>query len=249
MGRQTTLGRIRSMGSRVVGLALVAGLATVLGCAEPVQTRAYPRLQEGIDPIQRVAIAPFEAVGGLARLERDATREDGLDIPALPRAQGYTAADATTLVARYFAEALEQRGVDVVTHEDVARTLANQPTQPDRIVARQIAQLAHAEFGVDAVLLGKVSRFRDRKSGVGASGEPSSVWFEISLYSAPGAEKLWAGAFNQTQKPFTENVLETGNYPGGGMRWLTVEELSRWGAEQTAYKVPLGQKLRPSEVR
>jgi len=227
----------------------VAGIAALLGCAEPVQTRAYPRLQEGIAPIQKVAIAPFEAVGGLARLEREATREDGLDIPAPPRVQGYTAADATTLVARYFAEALNQRGVEVVTHEDVARTLANQSSVPDRIVARQIAQLAHAEFGVDAVLLGKVSRFRDRKSGVGASGGPSSVWFEISLYSAPGAEKLWAGSFNQTQKPFTENVLQTGNYPGGGMRWLTVEELARWGAEQTAYKVPLGQKLRPSEVR
>jgi hypothetical protein len=238
------------MGSRrLVALALVAGLAGLLGCAEPVQTRAYPRLAEGIDPIQRVAIAPFEAVGALARAERDASREDGLDIPALPREQGHTAADATTLVARYFSEALEQRGLEVVTPEDVARTLANQASPPDRIVARQVAQLAHAEFGVDAVLLGKVSRFRDRTAGTGGSTSPSSVWFEISLYSAPGAEKLWAGAFNQTQKPFTENVLQTSRYPGGGTRWMSVEELARWGAEETALQVPLGHSLRPSELR
>jgi len=237
------------MGPRLIALALVAGLVALLGCAEPVQTRAYPRLSEGIDPIHKVAVAPFEASGGLERIEREATREDGLDIPAPPRAKGYSAAEATTLVSRYFAEALMQRGLEVVTHEDIARMLANLSSVPDRIVPRQIAQLAHSEFGVDAVLLGKVSRFRNRTGGVGSADDPSSVWFEISLYSAPGAEKLWAGAFKQTQKPFTENVLQTSRYPGGGMRWLSAEELARWGAEETALKVPLGQTLRPSELR
>ena len=243
------------MGSRLAALALLAGLsglagpAALLGCAEPVQTRAYPRLSEGIDPIHKVAVAPFEASGSLARLEREATREDDLDIPAPPREKGAGAGEATTLIARYFAEALAGRGLEVVTAEDVARMLANQASMPDRIVARQIAQLAHAEFGVDAVLLGKVSRFRDRVGGIGRETDPSSVWFEISLYSAPGAEKLWAGAFNQTQKPFTENVLQTSRYPGGGTRWLSAEELARWGAQETALQVPLGQTLKPAELR
>jgi hypothetical protein len=237
------------MGSqRVAALLTLVGLVA-LGCAEPVQTRAYPRLAEGIDPIHKIAVAPFEAVGGLERQERAATREDDLDIPAAPRAPGHGAEEATTLVSRYFAEAMEQRGLEVVTHEDVVRMLENQPTPVDRIVARQIAQLAHSEFGVDAVVLGKVSRFRDRTGGLGGSDDAASVWFEVSLYSAPGAEKLWAGAFNQTQKPFTENVLQTSRYPGGGTRWLSAEELARWGAEETALKVPLGHTLSPSELR
>ena len=230
---------------RLIALAAVALLTAGLGCAEPVQTRAYPRLQEGIDPIDKIAIAPFEAMGSLARSERDATREDDLDIPALPRTGGHGAAEATTLVARYVAEAMTQRGVEVVTHEDVSRMLASQPAPPTRVIPRQVAQLAHGEFGVDAVLTGKVLKFRDRTG----AADPSSVWFEVSLYSAPGAEKLWAGAFNETQKPFTENVLETGRYPGGGTRWLSVEELARWGAEETARKVPLGHTLSPSELR
>lgn len=232
-------------------LLLVALLAPLLlSCAEPVQTRAYPRLAEGIDPIESVAVAPFVPAGGLAREVEAARREAEGDLQPLPSRVGHSAEEASTLVSRYFAEALEQRGLQVIAPEDIGRSLAERtnPT-PGRQIARQVARVAHAEFGVDAVVLGTVSRFRERRGGVGGSSEPSSVWFEVALYSAPGAERLWAGTFNQTQEPLTANVLTTAQLPGGGTRWLTVEELGRWGAEQTAARMPLGHTLSPSEVR
>lgn len=251
MGRKETPRRLRRLGAARLSAGLggparlVAALAMLAatGCAETVQTRAYPRLAEGIDPIYKIAIAPFEASGQLVEKER----EDGLG--PVPRRESEEREDATVLVARYLAEALAQRGLEVVPADDLLRSLEVAGVGEGRLVARQIARIAHAEFGVDAIVMGSVSRFRDRKGGVGGTSEPASVWFDASLYSAPGAEKLWTGSFRETQKPLTENVLTTAQYPGGGMRWLTAEELARWGAEQTSAAMPLGHTLAPHERR
>jgi hypothetical protein len=35
-------------------------------------------------------------------------------------------------------------------------------------------------------------------------------------------------------------VLQTIRYPGGGTRWLTLEELARWGAREVARDLPAG---------
>jgi hypothetical protein len=61
----------------------------------------------------------------------------------------------------------------------------------------------------------------------------------VTLYTAPGSEKLWSAVFSETQQPLSSNVLSTTRYPGGGMRWLTAEELARWGAEETVRALPL----------
>ena len=43
---------------------------------------------------------------------------------------------------------------------------------------------------------------------------------------------MWVGAFGQTQVGLGENLLKAPQYPGGGTRWLTAEEFSRWGASE-----------------
>ena len=65
------------------------------------------------------------------------------------------------------------------------------------------------------------------------------VGFEVTLYTAPGSQKLWNGVFNETQQALSENILSTYRYPGGGMRWLTAEELAQWGAEETVLQIPI----------
>jgi hypothetical protein len=231
------------MGAARLGGMLLGGVALALGgCADTVQTRAYPRLAEGIEPIEKVAVAPFALAGELAEPERS----DGLG-PAARRAE--SPEEASALVARYFAEALHERGVEVIPADDLVRSLEVAGADSERFIPRQVARVAHAKFGVDAIVLGSVSRFKDRRGGSGGTTEPASVWFDVALYSAPGAEKLWTGTFRETQKPFTENVLTTAQYPGGGTRWLSAEELARWGAEQTARAMPLGQTLTPEQRR
>jgi hypothetical protein len=220
--------------SRRAAAALSAGLA-LAGCAvETVRQQSYPRLEEGVEPIHRVALAPLSLAGDLAEAERRAAIAAG--VGAAPRPAGVAPAEAASLVARYLAEALAQQGVDVTAAEDLGRALSESGSS---LAPREVARLAAERFGAQAVLIGNVARYRERSTEIGEE-QAASVWFEVTLYQAPEGDKLWSGVFNETQQPLSFNVLVGARYPGGGSRWLSVEELARWGAEQTAHSMPLG---------
>ncbi len=205
-------------------IALLLPLAFAVGCATTVKSRDFPALRDQRAPIKRVAVAPFRATGSLA-LARESTGTD----PYV----------ATALVARYLSEALASRGVAVVPADDVARALATPISRNSRLVPRAVAQLVAKEFGADALLLGEVSRFEERSGQAAGTMHPAGVGFEVTLYSAPGSKKLWSGVFSETQRALSENLLSNYRYPGGGMRWLTAEELAQWGALETANQIPI----------
>jgi hypothetical protein len=184
-----------------------------------------------------VAVAPFATGGDLAQAARRAEIDASVSVGEPARAAGPSPDEVTALVGRFLAEALAQRGVDVTTPEDVGRALAEAGATGR--IPREVARLAAERFGAQGVLVGTVSRYRERTGGAQESGA-ASVWFEVSLYTAPEGEKLWSGVFNETQRPALDNVLVASRYPGGGSRWLSAEELARWGAEQTAASMPLG---------
>ena len=127
----------------------------------------------------------------------------------------------------------------MVPAEDVARVLPTEASPERPLVPRVVAQVAATEFGAYAVLLGEVSRFEERSGQAAGTRHPAGVGFEVTLYTAPGAQKLWSAVFNETQQALSENVLSTYRYPGGGMRWLTAEELAQWGAKETVRALPI----------
>lgn|GEM_PF-782129 len=228
--------RVESPAVRTRFAVVTAGALALAACT-PVQTvrqQSYPRLEEGVEPIHKVAVAPLSLAGELADAERRLAIERGVGTP--PRTAGIAPADAAALVARYLAEAIAREGVDVTTPEDLARALAESGVS---LAPREVARLAGERFGAQAVLIGQVARFRERRDEI-AEDAAASVWFEVSLYKAPEGEKLWSGVFDETQRPLSQNVLVGTRYPGGGSRWLSVDELARWGAEETARSMPLG---------
>jgi hypothetical protein len=230
--------------------ALATGLlaATLAGCAvETVRQRSYPRLEEGVPSISRVAVAPFEPAAELAQAARRAEIEASVSVGSAPRETGVSPAEATALVARYLSEALAQRGLDVTTHEDVGRVLAESGASGP-LAPREVARLANERFGAQGIVIGSVGRYKERTGGAQEAGA-ASIWFEVALYTAPEGEKLWSGVFNETQRPLSSNVLSASRYPGGGSRWLSAEELARWGAEQTAANMPLGATAAPGARR
>jgi hypothetical protein len=140
------------------------------------------------------------------------------------------------LLAHQMAEILEQRGVRVVPPEDVRSAVpAGDLSEPPQL-ARQVS----AAFGADAVLTGELLRVQQRSGEAAGSRDPAGVGFEVILYGAPDGRELWRAQFDQTQKAWGENVFQTLRYPGGGMRWLTAEELARWGAREVVRAVPVG---------
>jgi hypothetical protein len=209
---------------RVSRLALAGSALALAACAATVRSQSYPPLAEHPAP-QRIAVVPFEAAGSLAEA---AASEPEMVLP------GY----ASELVARQLAARLAAGGREVVAPEDVAQLLRAEAASAGELGPDRIARLAADRFGADAVLVGTVHRFRERSGGAAGSFGPASVGFEVTLLSAPDGQRLWRGLFDETQAGLSENVLNALRYPGAGTRWLTAEELSRWGAEEVASALP-----------
>ncbi len=200
-----------------MGTAAALALLTASACTPTVAGQARPALAELDAPLRRIAVLPF-AASPLVRAPENGTQ---------PRV-------AAQLVSRYVAEALAARGLEVITPEDVAATLAE--ADPSRRAAAVLAE----KYGADAVVLGDLTRWEEREGEAYGTFEAAAVGFRITLQSAPNGRLLWSGEFDERQQPLGENVLRAGRYPGKGSRWLTAEELARWGAQELVNALPLG---------
>jgi hypothetical protein len=208
--RLAAKGRLRALA--VAALALLASTA----CTETVASQARPALADLAAPLQRIAVLPFAVAATMQGAESETS----------PRV-------AAQLVSRYFAEALAARGVQVIAPEDVASTLAGaDPSQRAAAVLRE-------KRGAEAIVLGELGRWEERQGEAYGAMRAAAVGFHVVLQGADG-RTLWTGDFDERQQPLGSNVLRAGQYPGGGSRWLTAEELARWGAGETARALPLG---------
>ncbi|MEN8182186.1 MAG: hypothetical protein ABFS46_06580 [Myxococcota bacterium] len=217
-------------GARLLWIAwrLAGVLLLALGCQSGFGGEPFVRVQmrsslEERPPIQRVAVAPFAVASSW---------QDGV---------GPDAEDASRLVARYVAEAMEEQGVDLIPADDVRRATAAEGSD---LAPGELARLVAERLGADALVTGSVSRFQERSGQAGGSVRPASVGFEVTLFGAPDGEPLWRALFDETQMPWSENVLRTSRYPGRGTRWLSAEELARWGAGELALAIPVGASWR-----
>jgi len=172
----------------------------------------------------RVAIMPFypEALSP-ARVPQG-VNEDATAV-------GWRAAD---LIPNALAQKLSDRGVAVATPEELESAFDAEGIPVPRLDARTAAELAARSFGATSVVIGRVTRFRDREGSAGGASRPASVAFEASLHEAPTGRRIWTGRFDETQVPLSAGLFRARSYPGGGAYWLSAEEMARWGAGEAA---------------
>jgi hypothetical protein len=211
--------------SRTTKFAVFAALFVLTGCsmmqpAPVVEIRTY-RIPAGA--LDKVAVIPFHAKDTLAKHVIE-----GGDSPET----------ATQLMARFLTEALVERGYRVIPPSDLALVMNSQGITQGKRNPLVAAEVAAREFGATAVMLGEVSRYRDRAGERYGSSKAASVAFEVSLHSAPAGHRLWTATFDETQRALSENVFNARRYPGGGTRWLTAAEFARWGAESAVDTLP-----------
>lgn len=141
--------------------------------------------------------------------------------------------DAASLVSSYVAAGFEARGIDTVPASDVQQAFGETPGDVSMI------QLARDHFGADVVVMGSVHRWRERSGEAMGTLTPASVGFEVKVYTAADGKLFRGLIFDHTQVALGENALTAAQYPGGGTRWLTAEELARWGASRIVQALPL----------
>ena len=98
-----------------------------------------------------------------------------------------------------------------------------------------------------SILVGRLLRWEEREGNEIGVTRPATVWFEVTVRAPPDGEPLWRARFAETQRPLSDDLGNVFRYPGHGTRWLTADELARWGARAVAEALveDLGDALDP----
>ena len=192
-------------GRMAAGLGI---LGLLLACISPEPLIDQQHYASAQPALARLAIVPFS---GRA---------------ALPEG----AATGVDLVERFITEEIANRGVEVVAAQELRIAFGARGQEATESSLLEAARVAEHDFRATSVLMGTVTRFREREGRELGSAGPASVAFRVTLYSAPAGKRLWTAAFDETQVALTDAPRRARRYPGGGMRWLTAAELARFGA-------------------
>ncbi len=188
-----------------------AGLLAVAACTTPIEQSINPAARD--HKVTRVAVVPlaFEPFS-----PRDVLAEQDANT-------------ASKVVTARVAEALvEWSQLEAIPPGDVSLWLGDAPSVS--APAEVGAELSSA-FGADALLTGKVRRYRAREGGPRGATRPASVRFELELRTSGGV-LLWEGIYDEAQSGITDDPGSLGRASERGFRWVTAEALTRYGARE-----------------
>jgi hypothetical protein len=89
------------------------------------------------------------------------------------------------------------------------------------------------------MIVGNVWRYRERVRDEWESQKGASVAFEIYLIEVPSGKTVWRAKFDETQRSLTDNVLGAKLLLKKGAKWISADELARYGVDEVFKKFPL----------
>ncbi|MFQ5697348.1 MAG: hypothetical protein ACE5IL_03580 [Myxococcota bacterium] len=189
-------------------------LVVALACALPVAVEVSPSAEGR--PIRSLALAPLEAGSGV--------REAG--------APGGRAAQVTGRLL----EELTRAGFEVIPPEEVSLALASGGSSGRPLGPAEMARLLSRQFRIDALVTGRLLRYRPRTGGSRGAERPASVWFSVRVYDLSG-QVLWQGDYDETQASVASRLDRFGLALSRRFEWLTADALIRYGAREIAVRL------------
>jgi len=166
--------------------------------------------------IRRIAVLPPEPTGAMA--SKTASTQ-----PPLQQS------DAPEMLAKQIYSAMASLpNWQIVADSEVQQVEQIKPavTGPARV--RQIGEMVFA----DAVMVGRLERFRERVGDDWGVKSPASVAFVLDLVDVRRGDVIWSARFDETQKALTENIFALGDISQRGVRWLSAEQLTVTGVKK-----------------
>lgn len=122
--------------------------------------------------------------------------------------------------------------INVMAGDRVAGIQRRVSAAAGRVPLRQVLGEVGRELGAEAVVVGYVYRFRERKGVAFAAEQPASVAFDLHLLRVEDGAIVWKGHFDRTQTSLLEDLLQVDSFIRQRGRWATAEELAADGVEQ-----------------
>jgi hypothetical protein len=219
----------------IMGVALI-----VLGLLEDgyAPCRVSAQSQTGLTTVrvERIGVVPF--LKGRHGSEIGETLE-------CPLSQLYfnperLSRDSDRSLTRYVHEALQKRHGEKVTSLEKALEAYGKISKDEaKDTLRTLAVKLGESLEANLMVAGTVWRYEERSGGPVGAFSPASVAFAVFLIDVASGKILWKGNFNETQRSLSENVLDTWAFIKKGAKWLSADELARYGVREVFKKFPL----------
>ena len=197
---------------------LVLSIFFFTGCSTKyVATEIVPNWEEA--GVKKVIVVPFIAM------------PEG-DPKGLRSAR--VSPDGVTQVYSTFYSQFEALGYLSVPYDDVDKDKIASPGPVSIELVRSVGE----KTGGDAILTGVVTRYEEREGGPIGIKKPASVGFEARLINAKDGKILWAGKYAETQKSLTDDLSMIFIFIRRGGKWLTAEQLTRYGVSEMLKTMP-----------
>jgi hypothetical protein len=116
----------------------------------------------------------------------------------------------------------------IVSESEIHEVSDSVGSASDAARLKQIGEMVYA----DAVVVGRVLRYRERDGGEWGVKSPASVAFVLDLIDVRRGDVIWSSRFDETQKAPSENIFALGDIGQRGIRWLTADQLAQDGVRK-----------------
>ncbi len=121
-----------------------------------------------------------------------------------------------------------QPGWQIVSDHEVEEVAQTIGPLNDKTRLRRLGEAVYA----DAVISGRVLRYRERVGNEIGAKSPASVAFVVELVDVRRGDVVWSARFDETQKPLSENLFAIGDVSQRGLRWLSADQLMFEGVKK-----------------
>ncbi|MBI5592829.1 MAG: hypothetical protein HY881_20365 [Deltaproteobacteria bacterium] len=217
------------------GMGLILFTCLMLGSCSTGAIHSEPARQ--VSDIKSILILPFHDVSGLY--------ESNINVRCYLCGQvmstGYVPPSAGPFLTSELVSLMENKQVYTILSSDGSQDMLSGMISGTDNAAADYLNLyvgIGKRAGADAVLIGHIFRFVERKGNRASVESPASVSFDLHLIHVNSGKMVWTGHFDQTQRPLSDNLLELGSFIKRGASWVTAEELAQGGLEDIVRRFP-----------
>jgi hypothetical protein len=221
------------------------GMILILLSGNPINGSAKtdPVSSENADlstlQFKRIAVMPFLA-GKLESPEEPVEKPLSQPLKQLNIDTANLTEGAEHVMTRLVNDVLKFRFEDqMVSMKEAAAVYADVIRDQTLDTPRKLAKKFGENLQVELVVVGAVWRFREKGTVEEMPDSPASVSFSVYLMEVASGKRLWRNSFDGTQKTLSEDVLGGLKQIKMGLRWLSVNELARYGVKSVFRKFPL----------
>ncbi|MFC1838502.1 hypothetical protein ACFL1N_02900 [Thermodesulfobacteriota bacterium] len=210
----------------IVAMVLVSGYL-------PETCKAQTSNVESLDNIKKIGVLPFlkGRYGNEVRATLDANISNFNYKPEV------ISEEADRILTGIVHEEIKGKGVsDVVPLLEAV--IAYDSISKEGETIRSLAKKVGETLKVDTMVVGYIWRYKRRVGSSVSASSPASVGFCVCLVDVSTGNVLWKGSYEETQRSLSENILNIKAFFKKGAKWLTAEDLARYGVKDIFKKYP-----------